>query len=329
MAAREKKPLGSPFAAKLEGYIAYKRDELNHKATTEEAFNAPSFDRFCQDRFPEKTTLDMELALGWVNESSGAKGSINRASFMREFARYLILMGEEACILPGKVTAVNHGARAPHIYTQAELDAFFLGADSIKPNRRAGLRHLIAPVFFRLLYCGGFRPYELRTLPVDEFDLDRGIVHVLDSKGKDRDVPLAADVVDMCREYSESVGAIMPGRKAFFPGMKADGFLSSESMDNAFHLCWELSGTTEFSGPKPRPYDFRHTFATDCIRRWRAEGVDVASNLKFLQEYMGHTYIESTLYYVHLVRGGLGDPTSYDTWKPSNRMREEGFYGEV
>ena len=43
---------------------------------------------------------------------------------------------------------------------------------------------------------------------------------------------------------------------------------------------------------------------------------------------MGHRDLESTLYYVHLVRRGFGDPLPYTTWEPSNRMREEGYRGE-
>ena len=29
-----------------------------------------------------------------------------------------------------------------------------------------------------------------------------------------------------------------------------------------------IAGITAFEGPKPRVYDFRHTFATECICRW-------------------------------------------------------------
>ena len=36
-----------------------------------------------------------------------------------------------------------------------------------------------------------------------------------------------------------------------------------------------MGGLTQFDGPRPRVYDFRHTFATECICRWMREGKDV------------------------------------------------------
>ena len=49
-----------------------------------------------------------------------------------------------------------------------------------------------------------------------------------------------------------------------------------------------MAGITEFEGPKPRVYDFRHTFATECICRWMREGRDIDAMLPFLSAYMGH-----------------------------------------
>lgn len=324
-----RRALSSAFAGRLEGFIAYKRDELNCKATNEEDFYAPSFDRFCRERYPDREELDMELAIAWVSESGGPFGKIGRASVMREFARYLILEGQDAFVLPGKVTPIRPGAPAPHIFTQPELDAFFGAADALTPAPSPGFGHLEAPVYFRLLYCAGLRPYEARSLPVARFDLGAGIVRVVDSKGRDRDVPVHADVADLCRAYSEEMDALLPGRTAFFPGETGTESWSHRGMYETFWRCWGDAGVTEFAGPRPRPYDFRHSFATECIRRWLEEGVDVGANIKFLQEYMGHADLDMTMYYVHLVRGGLGDPTRYDTWEPPNRARKEGHCGEI
>ena len=42
-----------------------------------------------------------------------------------------------------------------------------------------------------------------------------------------------------------------------------------------------MAGITAFEGPKPRVYDFRHTFATECICRWMREGRDIDAMLPF------------------------------------------------
>jgi len=132
----------------------------------------------------------------------------------------------------------------------------------------------------------------------------------------------------MCAEYSARVESLMPGREAFFPNRDGSGPWSWGAMDRAFGRCLKRAGICGSPGPKPVLYSLRHTFATDCIRRWKEQGVDVDGNLCALQAFMGHERIESTLYYVHLVRGGPGDPTRLESWEPSNRMREEGHDAE-
>lgn len=316
----------SRFAGRLEGFVAYKRDMLNFKATSEEKLWCPRFDRFCAENFPDKGSMDMELAMAWIGDcKGGARHAADMASFQREFARYLIYEGEDAYVLPFKVTPADRHKRIPHIFNPEEAGAFFAVADSLKPDRRAGLRHLTTPVFYRLLYCSGLRTFEARELPVERFDLEDGIIHVIDAKGKDRDVPLSDDVTEMCRRYSDEVEVALPRREFFFPNADGSGPWSYNSMLLSFNRCCRDAGIFGCcAGSKPIPYDFRHTFATECIRRWKAEGVDVDANLRFLQAYMGHSNLEDTLYYVHLVRGGFGDPTAFDTWEPQNLIREVG-----
>lgn len=314
-------PLSSVFADALGGYIEYKRTELGYEATTEETFYAPNFDRFCRDLFPCKTELDKELAIGWVNAANGGEAVANRASFMRGFARYIVLEGGDAFVLPNKMTAIRSGRPLPHIFTRTEIGAFFGAADSMAPSSRTPARHLIVPVFFRLMYCTGLRPQEARLLPSECFDFGNRVIRVVNSKDhRDRNVVVSDDVAEMCAEYSSKVEALFPGRPAFFPNSTGEREWSWDCMYGCFWDCWDRAGVVEFSGPRPRPYDFRHAFATNIIRKWKAGGIDVHGNLRILQEHMGHAELGSTLYYVHLVGGGLGDPTLVPTWKPANRM---------
>lgn len=317
-----RKPLSGAFAEKLVGYIEYKRTELGYEATMEETWYAPDFDLFCRNWFPEKSELDRELAVAWTNAADGGDAVANRTSFMRGFARYIILEGGEAYVIPGKMAPIRHGRPLPHIFTRAELNAFFGAADSMLPSSRTPVRHLVVPVFFRLMYCTGLRPQEARKLPVECFDFGKRVIRVANSKDhRDRYVVVAEDVAEMCDAYTSEIEAVFPGRTAFFPNHTGEREWSWDCMYHDFWDCWERAGMVEFSGPRPRPYDFRHAFATNIIRRWKAEGVDVHGNLRLLQEHMGHAELGSTLYYVHLVSGGLGDPTLVPTWEPENRMK--------
>ena len=324
MAACGRWTLRSAFAPDLHGYVRYKRNVLNHKATAAERFLAPSFDRFCHESHLGRDVLDMDLALAWVGATGSPGEAENRASFMREFARYLIMEGKDACVLPGKVTPARRRAPVPRIFTDEELAAFFRAADELPPHPLAGHRHLMAPVIFRLMYCAGLRPYEARTLAVSRFDLGAGVISIKDSKGRDRDVPVRRDVADMCRGYSELMEVLVPDRQAFFPSRDGSSCWSWHSMNCAFRSCWERAGLSGSRGPRPVPYSFRHTFATNCIRRWKEEGAELEGNISLLQVYLGHERVEQTLYYVHMVPGGPGDPKTFDTWEPVDRMRKEG-----
>lgn len=52
---------------------------------------------------------------------------------------------------------------------------------------------------------------------------------------------------------------------------------------------------------RPRLYDLRHTFATHRLYQWVKEGKDINACLAYLSGYMGHSNLESTAYYIHLL----------------------------
>ena len=48
----------------------------------------------------------------------------------------------------------------------------------------------------------------------------------------------------------------------------------------------------------PRPYDLRHTFACNCLRRWLREGVDLSRSMHTLATYLGHENLDETYWYL-------------------------------
>ena len=277
------------------------------------------FDDFCVERFPEKDCLDCELALAWLEkrDTENTAGHRNRIMVIREFAKYLRAVGTEAYMIPISMTSKGPGY-VPHIFNEAEIKAFFHGADSFRPHGKAPARHLVIPVFYRLLYCCGLRPAEARLLKKENVDLVRGSVYVVESKGhKDRVVAVADDLLQIMRSYSTLISEIYPDSDYFFPRYDGDGPHTKRWTEEMFWRCFSMAGITAFEGPKPRVYDFRHTFATECICRWMREGRDIDAMLPFLSAYMGHARYEDTLYYVHMVpdfyeRVGTVDRTAWE-----------------
>ena len=183
------------------------------------------FDDFCVERFPEKDCLDCELALAWLEkrDTENTAGHRNRIMVIREFAKYLRAVGTEAYMIP--ISMTSKGPRyVPHIFNEAEIKAFFHGADSFRPHGKAPARHLVIPVFYRLLYCCGLRPAEARLLKKENVDLVRGSVYVVESKGhKDRVVAVADDLLQIMRSYSTLISEIYPDSDYFFPRYDGDG----------------------------------------------------------------------------------------------------------
>ena len=262
-----------------------------------------NFDRFCCKEFPEKTELDREIGMMWLEKKDTENSSAhrNRVMVIREFSRFLWSIGEKSYLIPISLTQKSP-RYVPHIFTQGEISAFFYAADRFTPHEKSPARHLIVPVFFRLLYCCGLRPSEARLLLTENIDFEQGILKIVESKGhKDRLVPVSEDINRLLLKYHKKIKDIFPDTPYFFPRYDGNGAYTKHWAEEMFHRCFDMAGIPKSEGIKPRVYDFRHTFATNCIQRWVREGKDTDNLLPFLSAYMGHVQLNDTAYYIHLI----------------------------
>lgn len=265
-------------------------------------YGLQAFDRFCAAHYPDADTLDRTMALHWAERrpEESINTLIRRVTPIRQFAHYLNGQGISAYILPSGLPG-RQVRYVPHIYTATELTAFFQAADELPYNSQAPVRHWVVPVIFRLIYCCGLRVGEAVRLTVDDVDLVTGTLRIRASKGqKDRAVPLASDVQELCRAYDKQVRSRLPDRAAFFPNPQG-GHYGRHSVDLAFHAVWSRAGLGPITGNPPRVHDFRHSFAVHRLNRWVRERRDVATLLPYLTMYLGHAQFSETDYYLHLV----------------------------
>lgn len=295
--------LTSALADRFEGFLAFKRANGHPYRGCDSIIR--QLDALAASRFPGKEAVDEELCMAWIEprptEAPATRAS--RISLVREFSKYLVMGGEYAFVVPlSERPYVPRKGRSFHIFTEDELAAFFAAADSLPFRKASPLRHLSVPVYFRLLYCCGMRPKEARMLRVEDVDLETGEVFIRESKkSKDRVVMLSDDLLGICRRYREHAGSIFPGSPWFIPGPKGEAY-SVYWVCDVFDRCWRhVAAEGGCSGPRPRSYDFRHTFATLRIARWMADGEDVDALMPHLMSYMGHADPSDTYYYFHLV----------------------------
>ena len=259
------------------------------------------FDNFCIELYPNETLLTKEICLSWaVRKCSECRNSFrNRIYPIREFAKYLNSIGENAYLIP--VDLVKKGYPCiPHIYSFDELKAIWKVLDNIPFNKNFPVRHLVFPAIFKLIYCCGLRPAEARSLLKENIDLKKGRIDIIESKAhKSRIVMLADDVKEMLINYDNKVSVVMPERKLFFPSSD-DTVYTKTWLDMSFRNALKEAGIIGVGKRSPRPYDLRHTFATHRLYLWMKEGKDVEAMIPYLSAYMGHSRLSDTYYYIHL-----------------------------
>jgi len=294
-------PISGNFKPYIEGLIEQKRS-IGYPYDTS-ARKLKTFEVFCMNNYPNETVLSKEIAMQWAEkrQDEHVNGLQRRITPIRQLAKYMNSIGIVAYIIPpgipGKLIRY-----VPHIFTDQELRAFFAELDKCAVSPYSPARHLVIPVFFRVLYCCGLRSSEARLLKVEDVDLENGKLTIRQSKGnKDRNVMLSDEVLNLCRIYHSKVSRIFPDHVGFFPN-QCGKYYNDGMIDYWFHLFWEKTGITNFSsGNPPRVHDFRHTFAVKRLNLWVQEGKDLNAYLPYLSMYLGHAHLTETDYYLHFV----------------------------
>ena len=161
------------------------------------------FDRYLTQNYPAITGLTKESVTGWCTKQPHEKpaNQCSRASVIRQFAKYLDSTGQTTYILP-EHSYPSGPQYVPHIYTHNELARFFAETDTCQVCTACPWRHLVMPVFFRLLFECGLRCSEARLLVVGDVDLDRGCLAIRESKNRNsRLVLVSASMRHRLRTY--------------------------------------------------------------------------------------------------------------------------------
>lgn len=311
----------SPFAGHMQEMLQFKKS-LGYSDNSYAGYLL-NFDRFCMENYPDASVLSKEIVMEWGRKNQNQKpASVKRKIIaLREFARYLNSVGEKAYVAPLEMFG-RRKPFVPYVYTDKELTAFFHASDRFPEDKRSPYRHLVVPAMFRLLYCCGLRPIEARHLLCSDFDLDAGILHIKETKRhKDRTVPVALGMLELCRKYHSLTSLAYTDREYFFQnpngGVYPEGWVQRQ-----FWKCWKIAGITSFHGSTPRVYDFRHNYATRILQKWLEEGKDLQTYLPYLSAYMGHYDFSETAYYIHLLPDRLVRTTSIN-WDELNSVIPE------
>ncbi len=158
-------------------------------------------------------------------------------------------------------------------------------------NTFKNLKH---KAIFTLCYSAGLRLSEILNLRISDIDSERMQIRISNAKGKkDRYTLLAPNVLDLLRIY---VKEYKP-KEYLFEGQNG-GKYSSASVQNLMRKHRKLAKIKK----KATPHTLRHSFATHLL--------DSGTDIRFIQELLGHAHISTTQIYTHVSTRNLKDVKS-------------------
>jgi len=288
-----------PLADTIEKFIAEKRGiglQYNGVSTY-----LQSFDRFSISFYLEESVLSREVVEAWLkqNPSQSQQTLRMKAIIIRQLGLYMKRMNMSAYVIP-EIPKRNH-LFTPYIFSDNEIEKIIEQADTVKTLSKKTSKHLVIPVFIRLLYFCGLRFSEVQQLRVENVDLDNGILTIYGSKfDKDRLIPMSPEITSICRAYSEKVHAHSSADAIYLPNTHNTIYEKRCFYSVYRDLLWKAGISHGGRGNGPRLHDLRHTFAVHCLRKWVQEDADITALLPYLSSYLGHKGLQETAYYLRL-----------------------------
>lgn len=224
-----------------------------------------------------------------------------RLSGVRSFMKYLIREGIMKSNPGADVAAPQVGRRLPGTL-DADQMARLLQIEGSEPDTVRDRAML------ELFYSSGLRLAELTGLDLGDVDLADGTVRVTGKGNKTRVVPVGRfareSVTAWLAIHSEFAGA---GEVALFVSNRGTR-ISSRTVQNRVRYWAQRAGLSQ----RVYPHLFRHSFATHLL--------ESSSDLRSVQEMLGHADISTTQIYTHLNFQHLAQV--YDKAHPRARLKK-------
>lgn len=172
----------------------------------------------------------------------------------------------------------NKEKKLPKVLSQQEVAAILKAAVNLKHR-----------CLLLLLYSGGLRIGEVINLKLTDVQSERNLLLIRGGKGyKDRTTLLSGKLLQELRLYYKQYKP----KIWLFEGQDG-GPYSVESIRKVFRAAMEKAGIQRAA----TPHTLRHSFATHLLE----QGTD----LRYIQELLGHNSSKTTEIYTHVTRHGL------------------------
>jgi len=147
-----------------------------------------------------------------------------------------------------------------------------------------------------ILYGCGLRRNEARYLDIDDINLEKAIVHVKKGKGnKERLVPINKSNLKYLEDYLYNARPVLlrgTNTEAYFVSMRSQR-INDQTMNLRLRILVQKTKNPLLIDKNPSLHTLRHSIATHLL----SNGMKLEQIAKFL----GHSSLESTQIYTHLV----------------------------
>jgi integrase/recombinase XerD len=246
-----------------------------HKAYLEAVRGLTKYFHISPDQLSARQVQDYILYL--MTERKLHWNSVNAiCSGMTFFYTHTLKRPDVALAMPLRRTP----RQLPEILSGEELQALFAATDNLHDR-----------VLLMTTYGGGLRVSEVVKLRPRDIDSQRMMIRVVEGKrAKDRYTLLSVRLLEELRAYWRAYRPLT----WLFPGRNPEKPFSDDKARVIFNRAKIKAGIRK----KGSIHLLRHCFATHLL--------EAGVNLRTIQILMGHSSIESTVWYLHLSRKTLG-----------------------
>jgi integrase/recombinase XerD len=181
----------------------------------------------------------------------------------------------------GEIPRPKKEKKLPLVLSQEEVLKIFEAVDNLKHR-----------TLLMLIYSAGLRVGESVRLELRDIDPGRKLIHLRGAKGKKDRYTLLSDV--MINQLEEYQKAYHP-ESFLFRGAEGKAHLSERSAEKVFEQALVRAAIR-----KPATvHTLRHSFATHLL--------EAGTDLRFIQELLGHSSSKTTEIYTHVSKKSLGN----------------------
>ena len=293
----------------VEDFLQYLRNERGQAENTQKAYaallgkfiawaEAHQIAEWRQVQLPHLLAfLESERQRPLANEEEASTRKLSSESVYLEIAalRAFYRFAENEKLLPANVaehlSLPRRWQRLPKALTNQEIDQL------LTPQLPETPSALCDQAILELAYACGLRLAELRSIRLEQLQLEAGFVSVIGKGNKERVVPLGRKAVAALQHYLEAGRPGLVTRRS--PGAV---FLTRRGTPFSAVTLWlRIKRRARHAGISRNvtPHMLRHSFATHLLEH--------GADLRVIQELLGHASISTTEVYTHVAGNRLRD----------------------